>query len=340
MNPSLYALTNGLADTIPITKYIQTQPILTSQQVQVPPGTKRIEALMAGGGGGGSGGANTTNGSGGGFGGLSVMLIPITGSPLDITIGAGGAGSSGSTAGDGSPSYIYSANMLLAAVGGGGGGRDAAGGTNVSNPGTYGGAPGGNATPATAAVSMKHGSMPPFGLVLWHPYPLNVPQVSSVVSTSSPGWGPIPAQFGQGIGGILFHNGTSYIGQGATYGSYGGGPGTNWYGFTGAVQGFFGTGGTAADYPGPGGGVAGNGGSAASTAASFASIAVWGYTGQSAGTSNATGGAGGGGLLGSGGNGAANTGGTGALGAGGGGSFGVGTGGNGGNGFVILRFYM
>ena len=48
-----------------ITKYTQTAVLQTSQTISVPPGTKRIEALLCGGGGGA--GAGTTAAGGGGF---------------------------------------------------------------------------------------------------------------------------------------------------------------------------------------------------------------------------------------------------------------------------------
>ena len=52
-----------------ITTYAQTPVISTSQTgYPIPPGTKRIEALLCG--GGGSGGAQLNNYGGGGFGGL------------------------------------------------------------------------------------------------------------------------------------------------------------------------------------------------------------------------------------------------------------------------------
>ena len=102
----------------PITDYIQTGVLLTSQRVEVPPGTKRIEALGCGGGGGGG----TTNAGGGGFGGASICEIPLTGFPLDLVIGAGGMpGNIGGT------TSVSSGGTLYAAWGGGGHGNGATG---------------------------------------------------------------------------------------------------------------------------------------------------------------------------------------------------------------------
>ena len=120
MNPGVFQGA-GTGTTGGITRYIQTQTIQTSRIVPVPPGTKRIEALLVGGGGGGGVG-------GGGFGGAALIEIPVTGSPLEVVIGAGGAGNSFS---GGSSSYIVSAGTRYAEVGGGGSGRAA------SNPAAF-----------------------------------------------------------------------------------------------------------------------------------------------------------------------------------------------------------
>lgn len=334
MNLILNPLSNGLIDSVPIYKYVQTQPILTSQQVQVPPGTKRIEALMAGGGGGGSGGASgSVQGMGGGFGGLAIMLIPVTGSALDITIGAGGASTVTSTGNDGSPSQIYSAGMLYATVGGGGGGVDS---SSMPRPGTFGGACGGNpgTTTSYGAVSLAHGSLPPMGLLLWHAYP-HVKMTNSGQSYTGVA-GPtvsVPPQPGQGFGSMSTYSGSGgiYYYSSASSGSFGGGPGCE----LSNSSAFFGAGGGPTVAPIGGGGGSGY---APTSGGSFTSISIWGYTGFSGGSGIADGGGGGGGLLGSGFNGATSIGGAGARGAGGGG--GKGTGGAGGNGYVVLRFYL
>jgi hypothetical protein len=78
-------LTLALHNAAQITGFIQSDVITTSQTVAVPPGTLRIEALLCGGGGGGGPVAA------GGLGGLAVYDIPVTGQPLSITVGAGGA---------------------------------------------------------------------------------------------------------------------------------------------------------------------------------------------------------------------------------------------------------
>lgn len=90
-----------------IAKYVQTPLLTTSTYINVPPGTKRIEALLVGGGGGGTqGSAHDYDGNPegehpriaygyhtAGFGGAAIFLIPVTGpgQRLRVTIGAGGA---------------------------------------------------------------------------------------------------------------------------------------------------------------------------------------------------------------------------------------------------------
>ena len=108
-----------------ITRYTQTGAITSSQTIGVLSGVQRIEALVAGGGGGGGGGqpGGSANGAGGGFGNAAIMEIPITGSPLQVVIGAGGAGALNTpltASGNGSPTYIVSAGTRYAEVGGGG----------------------------------------------------------------------------------------------------------------------------------------------------------------------------------------------------------------------------
>jgi len=100
-----------------IYNYVQTGVYQSSATVPVPPGTKRIEALLCGGGGGGSGGVN---GGGGGFGGCQIFDIPVAGLPLQLIVGAGGIAAS--PGGIGGTTAVSSAGTTYARVGGGGGG--------------------------------------------------------------------------------------------------------------------------------------------------------------------------------------------------------------------------
>lgn len=126
----------------PIADYVQTPIILTSQQIQVLPGTKRIEALVVGGGGGGGSGGTA---GGGAFGGAQIYDIPLTGFALDLVIGSGGAVST-----RGGTSTVSSAGTLYAAVGGGGGGA-AQGGVGI-----YGGSGGGSGGGGSGALVHHH----------------------------------------------------------------------------------------------------------------------------------------------------------------------------------------
>ncbi len=73
-----------------ITGYTQSSTYTSSQTVSVPVGTKRIEALLCGGGGGGAYYFGQGGTGGGGFGGCQIYNIPITGSSLELVVGAGG----------------------------------------------------------------------------------------------------------------------------------------------------------------------------------------------------------------------------------------------------------
>lgn len=119
-----------------IAGYIQSATLTTSGSIEVPQGTKRVEALLCGGGGGGSR-------TGGGFGGLQVYEISpvILNSTLTYVIGGGG-----SPGNNGGITKIESNGITLAAVGGGGcSGPDGGVGTGVGYgpSGTFGGAAGG-----------------------------------------------------------------------------------------------------------------------------------------------------------------------------------------------------
>lgn len=145
-----------------ISRYIQTPTITSSRTIAVPPGTQRIEALLVGGGGAGGASGGDTGGGGGGFGGAAIIEIPITGQPLQVIIGAGGA----STHLPGSSTSVTSAGTLYAEVGGGGGGGGGAGG--AADNGRSGGGGGGG---GDAALNGANGGSPPIGNLLWSIYP-------------------------------------------------------------------------------------------------------------------------------------------------------------------------
>ena len=92
MNPGTFqgAGTGALGGSI--TRYTQTPTISTSQTISLPNGVQRIEALLVG--GGGSGASSTIDGAGG-FGGAAIIEIPVTGSSLNVVVGAGGGGAGG-----------------------------------------------------------------------------------------------------------------------------------------------------------------------------------------------------------------------------------------------------
>ena len=124
-----------------ITGYTQSATLTVSQAISVPADTKRIEVLLVGGGGGG-GNSTAPNSvgmsAGGGFGGAAIIEFPVTGSPLSLVIGAGGAANT-----DGSPTYIISAGAIYAEVGGGGAG--ASNNTRAGSGRSGGGGGGGSA---------------------------------------------------------------------------------------------------------------------------------------------------------------------------------------------------
>jgi len=376
MNPGTFqgAGTGSALGTI--SRYIQTPTILTSQTIAVPPGTQRIEALLCGGGGG----AGRQQSGGGGFGGVGVFLIPITGQPLVVTIGAGGVGQTATvTQTAGSPTYVTSGKIMYAAIGGGGAGVWSNVGASAKN-GSLGGGGGGVNTNYNSTGGMGGG--PPFGQLLW--YAANQFGATSTVIPKTntftiytgvdntvniyPTSGPLGAGLGgdnvfltagpqAGLNGCGGGGGSANSGFGQAGGEGGGGGGaTNTSGSASAVGGNGSSGG--------GGGSAGQGTSpffpAGGNGGSLASVSIWGYTGFAGGVGtaqvaqnwiNAAGG--GGGMLSAGSNGSTTfsnpKGGDGGLGGGGGGGGGYnynsgspinGDGGAGGNGFAVFRFYL
>lgn len=319
MNPGTFAGPGAGVPIGSISRYIQTPLITTSQTIAVPPGTQRIEALLVGGGGSGQG-YNGLAGGGGGFGGAAIIEVPITGQPLQVTIGAGGvantANDNNNTAG--SPTYVVSAGTRYAEVGGGGQGQASviSAAYYVGGTGRSGGS-GGGLNPFSGGYNLgSRGGMgggPPIGKLLWSIYPQT--SSSSVAQTSTSTNYAIPiAPSIAGLGGQPYGGGFP--------GSLGGGGGGAYF---------------APPAPGGGGGqyngtaTLGGGSLYGTTGGSLTSVTIWGYTGYAGGANG-----GGGGLFGAG------SGVTGGLGGGGGGG-GSGTAldaGNGGAGAAVIRFYL
>ena len=193
-----------------IIRFEQTPIFTSSITINHRAGAKRIEALLCGGGGGGG------SGCGGGFGGLAVLEIPVTGQPLQITIGAGGAG--GSSGARGGTTTVSSAGTILAAVGGGGGGNNSGAAIN----GSYGG--GGGAANSLNVAGC--GGCPPLGRLIWSPQPgdTNGVSVSNSNTQSADHWGEPAA--GAGRPGRLWRDSVSTTSAvSPSNGSMGGGGG-------------------------------------------------------------------------------------------------------------------
>lgn len=358
MNPGTFqgAGTGALGGSI--TRYTQTPTITTSQTIPVPNGVQRIEALLIGGGGSGGYYNFNTAAGGGGFGGGAIIEIPVTGQPLQVVIGAGGAAVTGGAPGNnGSPTYVVSAGTRYAEVGGGGGGGSgASGAADAAKGGRSGGGGGGGGYEWYMGAP---GGQAPIGNVLWSIYPqTNLdsarPDQSLAVSANTVApWVTLnSATSGQGAFG-LYVNGTWKAvsgGSGSLGGGGGGGHGA--YGSNGlsASDGGYGGGGGggfngAAPGNGTWGGGGGNGRSTqvGGTGGSLASVSIWGYTGFAGATPTGIGGGGGGGMLSAGTNSGGNNGGNGGNGGGGGGGAGWVsslTSGAGGNGMAVIRFYF
>ena len=241
MNPGTFIGPGTGVAANTVGRYIQTPTISTSQTIPVPAGVKRIEALLVGGGGGGSAGGNI-GGGGGGFGGAGVFEIPITGQPLVITVGAGGA-----VYNAGSPTSVSSANTKYAEIGGGGNGADL--GAVVAARGARSGGGGGGGTQLTDPYRLGgSGGSPPIGMLLWSPYPA-ISDTTTVIA--NPVYSTIPwSPAGSGPGG----NTPGYAGF---PGSFGGGGGGGFGGGTNVTAGIYGGGGGGSGNAG--GGTGGNG---------------------------------------------------------------------------------
>lgn len=295
-----------------ISRYIQTPLILTSQTIAVPPGTQRIEALLVGGGGGSGVDINGagTYGGGGGFGGACIIEIPITGSPLQVVIGAGGAPTV-----SGSPTYVVSAGTRYAEVGGGGAGYASWDGASTyysAYAGRSGGGGGGSSgISASGYVFSGAGGMPPIGKLLWCALPQSQVRnnyVRTVVNGATDSY--VQMFSGGGIGAKAIDGTTS-----GTNGPLGAGAG-----------GGYSTNGGGAQYGGSS--LYGGGGATGGTSGgSLTGVTIWGYTGYG------TTGRGGGGMFGAGGTV------DGGLGGGGGGMA-ASPYGTGGNGAAVIRFYL
>jgi hypothetical protein len=350
MNPGTFQGpgTGVVAGTI--SRYIQTPVLFTSQTIAVPPGTQRIEALLVGGGG-----AGTSEGAGGGFGGSAIIEIPVTGSPLQVVIGAGGTGTnSASTNTAGSPTYVISAGTRYAEVGGGGCG--VSGNNTIGLAGSRfngrsgGGGGGGRYTESTSLDVTSYagsGGGPPIGNLLWSIYPAGSSQyITPSSSNFSNVYIPV---YAPGIGGFTTDPSGSSRGygmgaNGILGGGGGGGNGTS--GFTGVSPGYGGGGGgnTGSIYAGQNGNFGGGGGGSNFSGAnggSLTSVSIWGFTGGAGGTGNVSGGGGGGGgLFGDGTSANSALGRNGGLGGGGGGGGNNNTSGSGGTGAAVIRFYL
>lgn len=302
-----------------VSGYVQTQPIFNSGAVNIPSGTKRIEALLVGGGGGGSGSG------GGGFGGIVIFEIPITGYSLDIVIGAGGSGGTGLIGGRGGTTTVGSAGTIYAAVGGGG---SASNGNYTVGAGRFSGCAGGTASgqlccPGGAPfpgkiVSCPLELLPSTGMAAGMGY--STAGANAALVYRGPGQGGFTTESVQGV------NPTSGWGSGASS--------------SGASN----PAGAGAGYsslnPGAGGGGMY---STAVPGGSLTDLKIWGFTGYAggAGAGGTNGGGGGGGVFGVGANYSTYYGGVGGLGGGGGGAgYSAGyAGGAGGAGAVVLRLY-
>jgi hypothetical protein len=268
-----------------ITGFQQSHIIKSSQVINPPPGTKRIEALMCGGGGSGS-----PSSGGGGFGGLAVMGIPVTGHPYSIVVGAGGTNGYA-----GSPSQVWSAGMMYAEVGGGGGAY-----FYQYNAATYenrNGRSGGSGAGSYSQYFGGNGGTPPIGNILWYYAPAtaninwfgrNTAYPQGLYGTSNAGWG------------AYYNANSSGFSLGSTHGSNGGGGG----GGSAGVGPSYGGGGGGGEHSyssgllGGGGGAMTNGSVAAG--GSLTSVSIWGITGKANGNGVNGGAGGGGGLLGAG----------------------------------------
>lgn len=117
---------------------------LTSSQTYTPPGPSFVIACVVGGGGGGGAGANASGGGGGGGSGrVTVQRLFLDGSPVSVTVGAGGAlSSAGGTTTFGSVSANGGSPGAAAVLSGGEGGAGGSAGGNGGARGSINGSPG------------------------------------------------------------------------------------------------------------------------------------------------------------------------------------------------------
>lgn len=218
----------------PIKNYTQSATLTTSGNIAVPPGTKRIEALLCGGGGG-----SLATYGGGGFGGLQVWAIPVTGTSLDYVVGAGGNNGIGGT------TSVSASGVTYAEVGGGGkGGQNGGiGAGGVGGAGRSGGSGGGAGPGSPTGADGPASAMFPCGTLLWD-------LAASLGET-------VKTAFGMGAPGGVKTGGALGV---ASYG--GGGSGSNTGGSLASttVWGITGYAGAATASGGGGGGMLGAGG--------------------------------------------------------------------------------
>lgn len=295
---TLSQFTGGNGPGAAITGYTQTSVYQTSQSIAIPAGTKRIEALLCGGG------------SAGGFGGLQVYEIPVVGSTLSFTVGAG------TNLPNGYETAVSINGFRYAVVG-----------QNYASSGDSGLAPYNtknlicSVLDTLPRVGTPIGSSVSNGSAVWTAIiGANVQGASNAGIDATAGWGGSRGSSSVGVG---YPGGVGASGGDANGDSFGGAGGAG-------GGGGFGGGGFGRSYAGGDGG-------------SMTDATIWGLTGFAGGsgtpsfTSTFNGGGGGGGMLSAGSNGSGITGGNGGNGGGGAGrGFPNGTGGNG---FAVFRWY-
>jgi hypothetical protein len=145
--PALQTYSGSAWATVGGTQAFQEQTFTASSTFTPAAGVTRVWYLLVGAGGAGGGcTATTNNGAGGGGGGqVKVGTLAVTpGTPVTVTIGAGGTGVSGAGGNSGASSQFGS----VTAYGGGGGGTTGNGGAD--SPGGGGAAGGGGGAGSTA----------------------------------------------------------------------------------------------------------------------------------------------------------------------------------------------
>ncbi len=282
-----------------------------------PAGTKVVEVICIGSGGGGGGGfpgtaaASVSGGCGGGGGAVTRQIFQASdvGSPITVTVGAGGSGGASNISGGNGASTTF--GTLAQAGGGGGGGH----GVSAASPNSgAGGSP-----VSTANLNTNTGGPAPSATAV-------AGQPGSAVTGATDGHNSEWA--GASSGSTIQGASVGHPGGSSIYAGPGGGSGGGSSTTTGAIGG---DGGGTSSYTVGGGGTHGNGG-ASTTPGSDGT-----FTGPFCGTAGGGGGSGNAGVTGG-------KGGAGSVGAGGGGGGASangtgGAGGNGGDGRCIVISY-